>query len=213
MARSIHQRGPLSAAKWLTNRMLPPGRTTRRISASSLPRMRHHRGHEHRHRDVERGIREIGRLGVHLAQRLDVGDAEFGDPLFRLGQHFGGQVDAGDPLDRQVMRQREAGADADFQDAAAGHAIGQAPRRGAGRSPIRRRTRRHRCRPNACRRRERRRHPGRHAEQHAVATPGYGSWCRFPSCRCLDNVAAARKPVSVVRLHDCDKHTTIASKG
>ena len=76
MAHSIHQRGPRSAAKWLTNRMLPPGRTTRRISASK-PRgcgtteatnIATAISNEASGKSVD--------LGVQLAQRLDVGQPE-----------------------------------------------------------------------------------------------------------------------------------------
>ena len=122
-------------------------------------RMRHHRGHEHRHGDVERGVGKVGRLRVHLAQRHHVGDLAVGDALAGLRQHLGGQVDAGDPPVRIVVGQGKAGADADLEHVAARAGGSPAPRRGGAPAGRCRRTPRRRCPPSAGRRHAQPRRP------------------------------------------------------
>ena len=58
-------------------------------------------------------------LGVHHPESLDIGEAELGDPLLRLAQHRLGNIDAADAAGARIVRQRDAGADADLEDAAA----------------------------------------------------------------------------------------------
>src|SRR5262245_16025009 len=54
-----------------------------------------HRGNDIlRHDDIERVVRESEPFGIHDRERLDVAQAELGDPLLRLAQHWIGQIDA-----------------------------------------------------------------------------------------------------------------------
>ena len=58
-------------------------------------------------------------LGVHDPQAFDIAQAEFGDALLRLAQHRRGNIDAAKPAVLRIMRQRNSGADADFENAPA----------------------------------------------------------------------------------------------
>ena len=58
-------------------------------------------------------------LGVHHRQRLDVVELVLDDALLRLAQHRLGNVDADQAVAARVVRQRDAGADADVEDAPA----------------------------------------------------------------------------------------------
>ncbi len=87
-------------------------------------RVRHRGDDELRHHDVERAVRQREMLGVHHRQDIDMGELVFGDALDRLAQHRLAQVDADDAVVARVVGQRDAGADADFEDAAAGRAAG-----------------------------------------------------------------------------------------
>ena len=62
------------------------------------------------------------------AEALDVAEPELDDPLLRLAQHRLGDVDAAQPVGARIVRQRDAGSDADFEDAAA-DALGGGDRR------------------------------------------------------------------------------------
>ena len=79
-----------------------------------------HRGHDIlRHHDVERIVGEFELLGVHHREPLDILQAELGDPLPRLLQHRLRNIGAEDAKMRRILRQRDAGADADLEHAAA----------------------------------------------------------------------------------------------
>ena len=70
-------------------------------------------------------------LGVHDLQALDMLQALLGDALARLAQHGLGQVDADHARGRRVVRQADAGADADVENAPAdaiGGGDGRVPR-------------------------------------------------------------------------------------
>ena len=79
-------------------------------------RVGHDGRHEHGRRDVEAARRQAGVLGVAQLEALDVGQVLARDPPAREGEHVGRQVDPGDTLAAVVMRQGEAGADADFEN-------------------------------------------------------------------------------------------------
>src|SRR6185437_13698446 len=80
-------------------------------------RMRRSGDHVLRYHDVERIVRKGQALGVHHPEAFDVGEPELGDPLLRLAQHLLGNVDAAKLAVPGIMRQRDTGADADFQNA------------------------------------------------------------------------------------------------
>ena len=116
---SSARRNPASAPTRLTSTISPPGLSTRANSSSVasgfgtvvIDVLRHHH--------VERGVRKRQMLGVHHPESLDIGQAELGDPLLRLAQHRLGNVDAANAAGARIIRQRDAGADADLEDAAA----------------------------------------------------------------------------------------------
>jgi hypothetical protein len=72
-----------------------------------------------RHHDVERIVGEFEFLGVHDRETLDVFQPEFVNALLRLLQHRLRNVGAEDAQVRRILRQRDAGADADLEHAAA----------------------------------------------------------------------------------------------
>ena len=82
-----------------------------------------HRGDDIlRHHDVEGVVGQRHAGGVHHRDRFDVGQFLFDHALMRLAQHGLGDIDADDAIDARVAGQRNAGADADFQNAPAGGA-------------------------------------------------------------------------------------------
>ena len=81
--------------------------------------VRHRRDHVLRDHDVERVVGKFQMPRVHHREPFDMGEAQFRDPLLRLAQHHLGNVDAEDAIPRRIVGQRNAGADADLQDAAA----------------------------------------------------------------------------------------------
>ena len=58
-------------------------------------------------------------LGVHHRQRLDVGQAVLDDAVLRAAQHRRRDVDADQAVFPPVAQQRNAGADADLENAPA----------------------------------------------------------------------------------------------
>ena len=89
-----------------------------------LLRMRHRRDDELRHHHVEAGIgqRQVGR--IHHRQQFDIGELALLNALHRLAQHRLGNVAADQPVHGPIVGQRNAGADADFQDTPALRAAG-----------------------------------------------------------------------------------------
>jgi hypothetical protein len=87
--------------------------------------MWHHRCDEHRHGDVERRVWEVGRFGVHLAQRRHGGDLAVGNAFAGLRQHLSGEIDAGDSPVGRVVGQRKACTDAYLQYVAARELVHQ----------------------------------------------------------------------------------------
>ena len=61
-------------------------------------------------------------LRVHHGERLDIGEPVLAHALLRLAQHRLGIVDADDAVGARIVGQRDAGADADFEDAPADRA-------------------------------------------------------------------------------------------
>src|SRR3954470_7337913 len=83
----------------------------------------HHGHHVHRHHLVEAAVGKVHGVRIHLVQALDIGEPAPPDAHARLVEHLAREVDAGDAHERRVQRQREAGADTDFQHALAGAAF------------------------------------------------------------------------------------------
>ncbi len=91
-------------------------------------RVRHHRGDIKRQHRVEGVVLEGQVFGVHLDERLDLRQVLARDPPARPRQHLGRDVDAGHRGIGTEIRQRQAGADADLEDALARPVIGDADR-------------------------------------------------------------------------------------
>ena len=68
---------------------------------------------------VEAAVRKGEPLRVHDLERLDVVEPELDDALARLVEHRGRNVDADDTVLPRVVGQRDAGPDADLEDASA----------------------------------------------------------------------------------------------
>src|SRR5579884_946716 len=81
-----------------------------------------------RHNDIEYGIAEAEVSRVHYRESVHIGEPMLGDALLRLAQHRRRYVDADKPVGPAIIRQRQAGADADFEYAPA-DALGRGDRR------------------------------------------------------------------------------------
>ena len=110
--RSSERRSPTSA----------PTRLTSTISGELVERrlgIGDRRDDVLRHHHVERRIREVQVLRVHHPKSLHVGKSKLHDSFLRLAQHGLRDVDAANAVRGRIVGQRDAGADADLEDAAA----------------------------------------------------------------------------------------------
>ena len=97
----------------------PPGFSTRMKSSSVRFGIRHRGDDILRHHRIEERIREGEVLGVHHRQRFDIGETQRAHALLRLAQHRLGNIDAAQFRGARIIRQRQSGADADIENAAA----------------------------------------------------------------------------------------------
>ena len=91
-------------------------------------RARHDRGDIERQYRVERVVLEIEVLRVHDMEPRDIGELLLLDPAPGLRQHFCRDVDPRQMRIRTEIRQRQTGADPDFEDALARPVIGDTHR-------------------------------------------------------------------------------------
>ena len=84
-----------------------------------------HRGYDElRHHHIEGLVGQRHAFGIHHRQCFDICEVLLGNALMRLAQHRLRQIDAYQPVLARIIGQRNPGADADFEDAAAGRAAG-----------------------------------------------------------------------------------------
>src|SRR5215467_13449296 len=86
--------------------------------------LRHRRDDELCHDHIKRPVWQRHALGIHHSQRLDIGQFVFDHALVRFAQHGFGQIDTNQAVSAGIFRKRNAGADTDFEDAAAGRSTG-----------------------------------------------------------------------------------------
>ncbi len=115
----MKRRTPASALTRVGMISSPPGRTTRANSSIAASGFGTARQHVLRHHHVERIVGEFELLGIHHREALDILQAVLGDALLGLLQHRFRNVGAEDADVLAIERQRDAGADADFEHAAA----------------------------------------------------------------------------------------------
>src|SRR5262245_7685759 len=70
-----------------------------------------------RDHDVKRAIGQSHPLGIHHRQRFDIAEPVLDNTLMRFAQHRFRQIDPHQPVLPRVVRKRNAGADAHFEDA------------------------------------------------------------------------------------------------
>ncbi len=86
-------------------------------------RIRHRGDDVLRHDHIEERVGEAEMAGIHDRERGDMGELVLGHARKRLAQHRLGIVDSDDAVAARIIRQRDAGADADVEDGPA-HALG-----------------------------------------------------------------------------------------
>ena len=77
------------------------------------------RDHVLRDHHVEEAVGEAEPLRVHDCERVHIGKSVLGNAPLGLAQHRLGDIDADQPIGAAVVGQRNAGADADFENAPA----------------------------------------------------------------------------------------------
>ena len=117
-ACSKARRSPASAPRWLTRMISPPGCVTRANSSSVRFRIGHGGDDVLRHHHVEERVGKAEPLPSITASASTWSSLLRGHALMRLAQHRLGIVDADEAVGAGIIRQRDAGADADVEDAA-----------------------------------------------------------------------------------------------
>ncbi len=97
----------------------PPGSGDPYEFVQGRLRIRHRGDDVLRDHDVEAGVRKSKMLRVHHCQRFDMGELVLDHAFMRLAQHRLGIVHADDAVGGLVVGERDAGADADVEDATA----------------------------------------------------------------------------------------------
>ena len=116
-ARSHHPTGPRVRAQWLTSKIMPPGFTTRRNSASSACGS----GTTDATNIATAMSNWLSRkqciLRIHLQQCFDRREMQSRNPVARPKQHLGGDINSRHALRRIVKRKRQPRANPHFQNA------------------------------------------------------------------------------------------------
>src|SRR5262245_28741575 len=98
----------------LTARFEDPGEFIKRSFG-----VRHRRHDILRYDDVKRIIGKFETLGVHDFEAFDMTEPQHAYAFTRLVEHGFGNIDTDDAVGARIVRQGDAGADADFENAAA----------------------------------------------------------------------------------------------